>query len=79
MHLEYTPEQHRLRTELRSYFAELVPDNAYARHADPAVQKRFYRETVRRLQDGACRGRGVRAVAFDHGSGTSFPASRDGP
>ncbi|WP_442804451.1 acyl-CoA dehydrogenase family protein, partial [Streptomyces luteogriseus] len=49
MHLEYTPEQQRLRTELRSYFAELVPDHAYARHGDPAAQKRFYRETIRRL------------------------------
>ncbi|MBD9725332.1 acyl-CoA dehydrogenase family protein [Streptomyces caniscabiei] len=49
MHLEYTPEQQRLRTELRAYFAELVPDGAYTRHADPAAQKRFYRETIRRL------------------------------
>ncbi|UUU19784.1 acyl-CoA dehydrogenase family protein [Streptomyces sp. DSM 40750] len=49
MHLEYTPEQHRLRTELRAYFAELVPEGAYTRHADPAAQKRFYRETIRRL------------------------------
>ncbi|MFE4871757.1 acyl-CoA dehydrogenase family protein [Streptomyces sp. NPDC056682] len=49
MHLEYTPEQQQLRTELRAYFAELVPDNVYARYADPAAQKRFYRETVRRL------------------------------
>ncbi|MEV0280216.1 acyl-CoA dehydrogenase family protein [Streptomyces sp. NPDC050610] len=49
MHLEYTPEQQRLRTELRAYFAELAPDNAYARYADPAAQKGFYRETVRRL------------------------------
>ncbi|MET9760923.1 acyl-CoA dehydrogenase family protein [Streptomyces sp. NPDC006372] len=49
MHLEYTPEQQRLRTELRAYFAELVPGNAYARHGDPAAQKRFYRETIRRL------------------------------
>ncbi|PPS70208.1 MULTISPECIES: acyl-CoA dehydrogenase family protein [Streptomyces] len=49
MDLEYTPEQQRLRTELRSYFAELVPDQAYARHGDPAAQKRFYRETIRRL------------------------------
>ncbi|WP_369216908.1 acyl-CoA dehydrogenase family protein [Streptomyces flavofungini] len=49
MHLEYTPEQQRLRTELRAYFAGLVPDNVYARHTDPAAQKRFYRETVRRL------------------------------
>ena len=49
MHLEYTPEQHRLRNELRAYFAELVPDGAYTRHADPAAQKRFYRETIRRL------------------------------
>ncbi|MEU3889727.1 acyl-CoA dehydrogenase family protein [Streptomyces sp. NPDC029041] len=53
MHLEYTPEQQRLRTELRSYFAGLVPDQAYARHGDPAVRKRFYRETIRRLgRDG---------------------------
>ncbi len=49
MHLEYTPEQQRLRTELRTYFAALVPDNAYARYAEPAAQKRFYRDTVRRL------------------------------
>lgn len=49
MHLEYTPEQQRLRTELRTYFAALVPDGAYARHAEPAAQKRFYRDTVRRL------------------------------
>ncbi|MGR4849409.1 acyl-CoA dehydrogenase family protein [Streptomyces sp. LARHCF252] len=49
MHLEYTPEQQRLRTELRAYFAELVPDHMYARHGDPADQKRFYRETIRRL------------------------------
>ncbi|MFM9373429.1 acyl-CoA dehydrogenase family protein [Streptomyces sp. Da 82-17] len=49
MHLEYTPEQQRLRTELRAYFAELVPDHAYARYEDPAEQKQFYRETVRRL------------------------------
>ncbi|MFH8571947.1 acyl-CoA dehydrogenase family protein [Streptomyces sp. NPDC017993] len=69
MHLEYTPEQQQLRAELRTYFAELVPDNAYARsrgsqdsrepqgaQAQPAAgrpaaaaQKRFYRETVRRL------------------------------
>ncbi|TXS34477.1 acyl-CoA dehydrogenase [Streptomyces sp. ms191] len=49
MHLEYTHAQHRLRAELRAYFAELVPDNVYARYADPAAQKRFYRETIRRL------------------------------
>ncbi|GAA1423221.1 acyl-CoA dehydrogenase [Streptomyces thermospinosisporus] len=49
MHLDHTPEQQRLRTELREYFAGLVPDQAYARHADPAAQKRFYRETIRRL------------------------------
>ncbi|MER5885026.1 acyl-CoA dehydrogenase family protein [Streptomyces sp. NPDC001941] len=49
MHLEYTPEQQQLRAELRAYFAELVPDNAYARYSDPASQKRFYRETIRRL------------------------------
>ncbi|ANW21566.1 acyl-CoA dehydrogenase family protein [Streptomyces clavuligerus] len=49
MHLAYTPEQQRLRAELRAYFAGLVPDNAYARHADPAEQKRFYRATLRTL------------------------------
>lgn len=49
MHLEYTSEQQQLRTELREYFAALVPDNAYARYADPAAQKQFYRDTVRRL------------------------------
>ncbi|SOD81907.1 hypothetical protein SAMN06272781_7602 [Streptomyces sp. 1222.2] len=49
MHLEYTPEQQRLRTELRAYFAELVPEGAYTRHVDPAAQKRFYRATIRRL------------------------------
>ncbi|MER0444156.1 acyl-CoA dehydrogenase family protein [Streptomyces sp. NPDC006711] len=53
MHLAYTPEQQKLRTELRTYFAGLVPDNVYARYADPAAQKRFYRATVRRLgEDG---------------------------
>ncbi|GDY87781.1 putative acyl-CoA dehydrogenase FadE [Streptomyces avermitilis] len=53
VHLEYTPEQQRLRTELRGYFADLVPGNAYARYTDPAAQKRFYRDTVRRLgRDG---------------------------
>ncbi|MEU1597631.1 acyl-CoA dehydrogenase family protein [Streptomyces sp. NPDC005708] len=53
MHLDHTPEQQRLRTELRGYFARLVPDNAYARHAQPAAQKRFYRDTIRRLgRDG---------------------------
>jgi 3-oxocholest-4-en-26-oyl-CoA dehydrogenase alpha subunit len=49
VHLEYTPEQQQLRAELRTYFAELVPDNVYTRYADPIEQKRFYRETVRRL------------------------------
>ncbi|MFI9247371.1 acyl-CoA dehydrogenase family protein [Streptomyces sp. NPDC053086] len=49
MHLDHTPEQQRLRTELRAYFADLVPDNAYARYTDPATQKRFYRATIRRL------------------------------
>lgn len=53
MHLDHTPEQQRLRSELRSYFRELVPDNAYARYADPARAKRFYRRTIRRLgRDG---------------------------
>jgi alkylation response protein AidB-like acyl-CoA dehydrogenase len=53
VHLEYTPDQLRLRTELRAYFADLVPDHSStrysARYADPAAQKRFYRDTVRRL------------------------------
>ena len=49
MHLEYTPAQNRLRAELRAYFAELVPEDVHTRYADPAAQKRFYRETVRRL------------------------------
>ncbi|OYP19514.1 acyl-CoA dehydrogenase [Streptomyces sp. FBKL.4005] len=49
MHLDHTPEQQRLRAELRAYFAALVPDHAYARYADPAAQKRFYRDTIRRL------------------------------
>lgn len=49
MHLEYTPEQQQWRAELRAYFAELVPDNAYARYAEPSAQKQFYRETIRRL------------------------------
>ncbi|MET8983562.1 acyl-CoA dehydrogenase family protein [Streptomyces sp. NPDC004539] len=49
MHLDQTPEQQRLRAELREYFAELVPDNAYSRHADPVGAKRFYRQTIRRL------------------------------
>ncbi|MER6605466.1 acyl-CoA dehydrogenase family protein [Streptomyces sp. NPDC000927] len=49
MHLAYTPEQQQLRAELRAYFAELVPENAFVRHTDPAAQKKFYRETIRRL------------------------------
>ncbi|MEV7568521.1 acyl-CoA dehydrogenase family protein [Streptomyces tanashiensis] len=49
MHLEYTPAQNSLRAELRAYFAELVPDDVHTRYEDPAAQKRFYRETVRRL------------------------------
>ncbi|MEF3117338.1 acyl-CoA dehydrogenase family protein [Streptomyces chrestomyceticus] len=59
MHLEYTPAQQRLRSELREYFAALTPDNAYARFhgtgadarggAVPNPQKRFYRETIRQL------------------------------
>ncbi|MEU7147897.1 acyl-CoA dehydrogenase family protein [Streptomyces sp. NPDC045470] len=59
MHLEYTPEQQRLRSELREYFAALTPDNAHARfHGAEAgareatgagPQKRFYRETIRQL------------------------------
>lgn len=49
MHLDHTPEQQRLRTELRAYFAELVPDNAHARFTDRAAQKRFYRTTIRLL------------------------------
>ncbi|MEU6607108.1 acyl-CoA dehydrogenase family protein [Streptomyces shenzhenensis] len=57
MHLDHTPEQQRLRTELRAYFADLVPDHAAARYADPSAQKRFYRDTIRRL--GADRWLGV--------------------
>ncbi|MEU7256944.1 acyl-CoA dehydrogenase family protein [Streptomyces rimosus] len=58
MHLEYTPEQQRLRAELREYFAALVPDEAYTRFRGPdgppdgdgpTAQKRFYRATIRRL------------------------------
>ncbi|MDH6697809.1 acyl-CoA dehydrogenase family protein [Streptomyces griseoviridis] len=49
MHLDHTPEQQRLRTELRAYFADLVPDDPDARFRDPLGQKRFYRETIRRL------------------------------
>ncbi|MFB7918463.1 acyl-CoA dehydrogenase family protein [Streptomyces sp. NPDC056061] len=49
MHLEYTPEQQQLRAELREYFAALIPDDASVRYADPAAQKVFYRETIRRL------------------------------
>ncbi|GAA3075665.1 hypothetical protein GCM10020000_71130 [Streptomyces olivoverticillatus] len=47
--LQYTPGQQRLRAELREYFAALVPDGAYERHADPAERKSFYRRTIRRL------------------------------
>ncbi|MFE6624901.1 acyl-CoA dehydrogenase family protein [Streptomyces sp. NPDC057740] len=49
MHLEYTPEQQRLRGELRDYFAELVPDLAGTRFTDPTAQKRHYRTVIRRL------------------------------
>ena len=60
MHLDHTPEQQRLRTELRAYFAELVPDNAYARYSDPVAQKRFYRATIRRLGTDGWLGVGCR-------------------
>jgi 3-oxocholest-4-en-26-oyl-CoA dehydrogenase alpha subunit len=49
VHLDHTPEQHRLRAELRSYFAALMPPGAQAEPTDRAAQKRFYRQTVRRL------------------------------
>ncbi|MFG3256289.1 acyl-CoA dehydrogenase family protein [Streptomyces sp. NPDC048172] len=49
MYLDYTEGQRRLRAELRAYFADLVPEDAHARFSEPAAQKRFYRETVRRL------------------------------
>nr|WP_237549207.1 acyl-CoA dehydrogenase family protein [Streptomyces sp. SID4950] len=38
-----------MRAELRAYFADLVPDDPHARFRDPLGQKRFYRETIRRL------------------------------
>lgn len=49
MHLEYTPEQQQLPTELRGYFTGFVPDDVHARYADPAAHKRFYLDTIRRL------------------------------
>ncbi|MEG3630115.1 acyl-CoA dehydrogenase family protein [Streptomyces poriticola] len=49
MHLAHTPEQQRLRSELRAYFADVVPPGPAGRHTDPAAQKRFYRDTIRRL------------------------------
>jgi 3-oxocholest-4-en-26-oyl-CoA dehydrogenase alpha subunit len=49
VHLEYTPEQQRLRSELRDYFAELTPDLHHTRFTEPAAQKRHYRKTIRRL------------------------------
>ncbi|MEV4332696.1 acyl-CoA dehydrogenase family protein [Streptomyces sp. NPDC049597] len=49
MHLRYTPQQQRLRAELRAYFAELVPGHAYNGIVAPAARKRLYRETIRRL------------------------------
>ncbi|MEU2563599.1 acyl-CoA dehydrogenase family protein [Streptomyces longispororuber] len=56
MHLAYTPEQQRLRAELRAYFTSLVPEDARVRQGGHA-HKRFYRETIRRL--GADRWLGV--------------------
>lgn len=91
MHLENTPEQQRLRTELRAYFAQLVPEGSYTRHADPAAQKRFYRETIRRLgTDGwlgvgwpkEYGGRGLTAIEqfifFDEAAQAGCPAAADG-
>ncbi|NGO70735.1 acyl-CoA dehydrogenase family protein [Streptomyces boncukensis] len=49
MYLDYTSQQRRLRDELRTYFADLVPEDAYYHGTDPAARKRHYRETVRRL------------------------------
>ncbi|QMU76536.1 acyl-CoA dehydrogenase [Streptacidiphilus sp. PB12-B1b] len=57
MHLDHTPEHQRLRNELRAYFAELMPPEAYGRLNDPGRQKQFYREVNRRL--GADRWLGV--------------------
>jgi hypothetical protein len=59
VHLDYTPEQQRLRTELRSCFAALVPENGYARHSDPAAQKQFYRDTIRRHRHRRAARRGL--------------------
>ncbi|WP_037582437.1 acyl-CoA dehydrogenase family protein [Phaeacidiphilus oryzae] len=49
MDLDYTPEQNRLRSEVREYFAEIMPEDAHGRLNDPKRQKRFYREINRRL------------------------------
>src|SRR4051794_37695870 len=57
MHLDHTPEQRRLRAELRAYFTELMPPDAHGRLNDPKRQKTFYREVNRRL--GADRWLGV--------------------
>jgi hypothetical protein len=49
MDLDYTPEQNRLRSEVREYFAQIMPEDAHGRLNDPKRQKRFYREINRRL------------------------------
>ncbi len=67
MHLDYTPEQQRLRTELRAYFAELVPDHAYSRYDDPAAPPRS--ASTARRSDGSAR---------TAGSGSAGPRSSAG-
>jgi len=69
MYLDHTPEQQRLRTELRAYFAELMPPEAHGRLNDPRRQKQFYREVNRRL--GADRWLGVGWPAEYGGRGLS--------
>jgi alkylation response protein AidB-like acyl-CoA dehydrogenase len=49
VHLDHTPEQQRLRAELRAYFADLMPPEAHGRLNDPRQQKKFYRDVNRRL------------------------------
>jgi len=49
MHIDYTPEQHALRCELRGYFARLVTPEYHAELAESEGGGPLYMQTVRRL------------------------------
>jgi len=49
VHLDYTPEQHSLREELRKYFAELLTDDVKAELGHPGEGSPLFRRLVRQM------------------------------